>query len=337
MVRDMGGLGDIVRILGVAEALVRRGDDVTFCCDKTYVDACELCPSVANGSLKLIPWDIRSVRGSLGPLARTWGQLQHLPYVVGPFSMDTRVADMWCPALMHEVATGGRPSLSRTRCWAAAAGVDNMPPGSVRAEVPARFVPDAMAWRRSIGRHRPVVAISPASNASIRTWRNGVSSTGRTGAVGGLVAELRKRGIGTVAFSSDPLDVIADSISVHADVRVQAARIAQCDCFVGPDSGMLNLACALGVATVGLFGPTHARLVLECYDNVQVNLSGKWDPSITKTIGCERPCYGLVEGGYNTTKCRGRCAVLEGVAESRVADAIEGLVSRRTSLVRGRR
>ena len=37
-------------------------------------------------------------------------------------------------------------------------------------------------------------------------------------------------------------------------------RLAACDVFIGADSGLMHVAAALGVPTIGLFGPTHPAL-----------------------------------------------------------------------------
>ncbi|MEM7808601.1 MAG: glycosyltransferase family 9 protein, partial [Planctomycetota bacterium] len=42
----------------------------------------------------------------------------------------------------------------------------------------------------------------------------------------------------------------------------QAALLRRCDRFLGNDTGLMHMAAAMGVATVGLFGPTSRRIVL---------------------------------------------------------------------------
>lgn len=329
VIRDAGGLGDVIRIYPVIDALAAT-TSIAFCTDATYADACQLCPSIADGRVKLVLWSPQSHRSSLGPLARKWSDLT-MPYATGGFDLETPVVDLFCPALIHEVTTHGRPKLSRLECWAAAAGLPRLPEGCIKLVIPEDLEHPAAHWRGKLGK-KPVVALAPSSNASIRTWRNGPSASGRVGRIGGLIHQLRVRGFQTVIFSSEPSDVPGDHASVHPDIRVQAARLARCDLFIGPDTGMLHVACALGLPVVTMFGPTHARLVLDTYSNPIRVLNGRWGPDIWRRVGCDRPCYGLPSGGYNHTTCSGRCVVMEQITEEMVADEAEKLMKPLVSL-----
>lgn len=43
-------------------------------------------------------------------------------------------------------------------------------------------------------------------------------------------------------------------------IRAAMTRLAACNAFIGSDSGLMHIAAALGVPTIGLFGPTHPAL-----------------------------------------------------------------------------
>lgn len=51
----------------------------------------------------------------------------------------------------------------------------------------------------------------------------------------------------------------APSVTVDAPLRVTAALIARCACFVSNDSGLMHIAASQSVPTFGLFGPTDER------------------------------------------------------------------------------
>lgn len=44
------------------------------------------------------------------------------------------------------------------------------------------------------------------------------------------------------------------------DVLASAAALAQCECFIGNDSGLMHMAGAVGIRTLGLFGPSHPEV-----------------------------------------------------------------------------
>lgn len=321
VLRDSGGIGDVVRIGAVLDGLSTR-EPVTFYTDACYRALCSMIPCIASGACNARYLGGGERRSSLRPV-RTWGDLAGLAYVdQSAHAPGEAVIDLFCPALRHEVAQRGAPTRSRLECWADAAGVPTPGPGSVAVRIPCEAASEAAAWRRR--QKSPVVALAPASNASIRTWRNGLSAGRRTGMVGGLDRELRRRGINAVVFDTAGRGAPGESVS--DDLCLQSARLALCDAVVAPDSGMLHIAAALRVPTVALFGPTDPALVLAGYTGKLVVLRGEWTPAIRREIGCARPCYGLPSGGWRPGPCGGRCAVLEGIPELAVADAVERLV-----------
>jgi hypothetical protein len=327
VLRDRGGIGDVVRIFAVLDALAERGP-VTFCTDAVYARLCLLCPSVADGRVEVL---LRETVGRSPALpARTWGAIEDHPAgEEGRFPADHPVIDLFCPALRHEIATAGVPRMDRLECWAREARVWPLPPGSVRIRIPDEVQEQAEAWASSLP--RPLIAVSPESNASIRTWRNGLAGGRRVGMVGDLLVRMIRRRWMPVVFAGDHTGLPAQH-SIARDICLQAARLARCDLFIGPDSGMIHIAAALGVPTVGIFGPTLASKVMLPYVNRQINLTGVWGPSVRRTYGCERPCYGLPSGGFSRRCGGGRCHVMEQVREESVVDAAATILERRRSL-----
>jgi len=55
-------------------------------------------------------------------------------------------------------------------------------------------------------------------------------------------------------------DVERLQIECGHPMREAMTRLAACDVFVSSDSGLMHMAAALGVPTIGLFGPTHPAL-----------------------------------------------------------------------------
>lgn len=319
VLRDAGGIGDIVRIGALVDALAAQGP-VDFVAPPCYSDLYQMIPSIAGGAARWTPTAADfPVRNPMARPVTRWGELG-----VQGFPSEEWVIDLMCPALRHEMAMLGHPTKDRLSCWATAAGIK---PARVSLVVPDSYDREAAAWAASLP--RPAIAVSPHSNASIRTWRNTTASRGHTGAIGGLLQILRKMGYEPVVMGSR----LAGWATSEGDLRVQAARMRYCRAFVGPDSGMLHIACALGVPSVGIFGPTDATLVLAPYPGPWKAISGRFTSAVRSKARCSRPCYGMKY--LNRKTCGGNCMALERVTEEEVAAAVHSLArptQRRLSL-----
>lgn len=323
VIRDAGGIGDLVRCFAVIDALA-RDRRVVWYVPADQMRLCSMCPSVAAGGAEIRPV-IPCARSPMGPYPTTWGETSGIAWADPRYHPSgTPVVDLMCPALLHEAECNGAPTRDRLECWARAAGVWPIPRGSVRLDLPSIDDP----WDPGAN----AIAISPASHASIRTWRNAPTRLGRTGRVGSLVDLLRRRGYTVVIFSHEAVDVPADVYSIESDIRLQAARLRRCRAFIGPDSGILHVACALGLPAVGVFGPTLGSLVVAPYTNPLRVIQGRWTPSIRRRIGCHGPCHGFPSAGYRHDRCRGSCEPLNTITEVEIVEAVESLITRRRSL-----
>ena len=168
----------------------------------------------------------------------------------------------------------------RTR---ARAGLRPVPPMTHRvAEIAAVLglnpppAPRLWALPRHLARARelippggPVLAIGPAANWRGKTWRaeRFVELVARLSAPGAPFAGARiaafaaptEAAIAAAALAGLPPD---RRIAVTAETDLLAVYAALCRCagFVGNDSGLMHIAAAAGIPTLGLFGPSHAEL-----------------------------------------------------------------------------
>jgi len=99
-----------------------------------------------------------------------------------------------------------------------------------------------------------------------------------------LANRLRQNGIFPITFHHKKTLPGIVGISGLALDEVAYVIDKGIDIFIGPDSGLLHVAAALGKPTVWLFGPTSSNLTLEFYDNAI---------GIQKLLPdtCYRPCY----------------------------------------------
>lgn len=107
--------------------------------------------------------------------------------------------------------------------------------------------------------HQAIFCIHPGSGASIKNW----SSTGWAKVADNLIEELGAEAVVTGSSSEMPLvqDVIgqmghpAHNLAGKTGIGQLGALYARSSLVIGPDSGPLHLAAAVGTPTVTLFGP----------------------------------------------------------------------------------
>lgn len=147
-----------------------------------------------------------------------------------------------------------------------------------------RSAAEAILARRGFGREPFLVALHPGASKEARAWH--------AERFGALAQRLRQRTgcrfvlIGA-AGEQETLRRVRAGLPV-ADIvgpddapglLVAAALIARCRLFVGNDSGPMHLAAALGVPTIGLFGPGRPA-----------NTAPRGRPGTVLAIGRGYPC-----------------------------------------------
>lgn len=122
------------------------------------------------------------------------------------------------------------------------------------------------AARRIIPPGGPVLALAPTANWRGKEWpgRNFVALAERLTHSGAPLAGARVAIFGAAAERDAALPVIeafpADrriDLVGRTDILSAAACLARCSFFIGNDSGLMHLAAAAGVPTLGLFGPSR--------------------------------------------------------------------------------
>jgi len=119
----------------------------------------------------------------------------------------------------------------------------------------------------------PVLAIGPTANWRAKTWRperfaalcqrvtatDGLLPGGRIALFG--APEERPEAIGLI--ESIPAERCIDLVG-KADLLDIHAALKRCAFYVGNDSGLMHIAAAAGVPTLGLFGPSREELYGPC-------------------------------------------------------------------------
>ncbi len=124
------------------------------------------------------------------------------------------------------------------------------------------------AAERLVPAGAPVLAIGPAANWTGKQWPADRFAevarrlTGSGGALAGarvaVLASGLERDQAQPVIDALPAERVLDLVGV-VDLLTAAACLRRCRVFLGNDSGLMHLAAAAGIPTLGLFGPSHTR------------------------------------------------------------------------------
>ena len=123
--------------------------------------------------------------------------------------------------------------------------------------------------RKLIPAETPILALGPTANWRAKTWRpeNFAALIERLTATDGILPGARVAVFGRDDERPMALRLIGDipqerciDLVGKLDLLTAYACLARCGFYVGNDSGLMHLAAASGVPTLGLFGPTQESL-----------------------------------------------------------------------------
>jgi len=271
VVREAGGIGDIVRIVPVLRGLREKHPDA-----KLWVFA----PSAYRPLLRGWCDEFRPTpRGGRRPRDADLDEKRWRYLDVG-VKFDVSIS-LYCPAFRHEHNQRGNVWLDRIDLFCRAAKVEpssklprvNLHPRDVAA------ASEYIATHRLDDRER-LVAIQPFSTDPARnwpkeSWRRLAEALER---VGHRVIVLdgacgRTNGFRQHRVLGKPLGFVA-------------ALLGQCDLLVGPDSGLGHLAAAVGAPTVGVFASQSGPVMYRHYPT-HTWIYPPWDGQ----KHCAWPCF----------------------------------------------
>jgi heptosyltransferase-3 len=125
----------------------------------------------------------------------------------------------------------------------------------------------------------PILAVGPTANWRAKTWRPEYFADliDRLTGPNGILPDARvaifgrddERPMALRLIDSIPPERCIDLVG-QLDLLTASACLARCDFYVGNDSGLMHLAAASGVPTLGLFGPTQEALYAPWGDHTGV-------------------------------------------------------------------
>ena len=286
LAREAGGLGDVLRATVPGCAWRRSGYAVDFYVLDGYAGVARMATGI-DRVYAVTAAERR--RRSDPPDARRHRYFRR----GGPYAF---IADLYCPAFRHEVATGGSPCRDRIECFCDAAQVDH-PDKTPEIRVGPAERGWAAGWLAANGirlGERPLVALQPYSTSR---WRDWPADRWRE-----LGRELLRLGARVVSIHSHRggMRDMPGAIATRLEWEHLAGLVASADVVVGPDSGLFHLAAAVGTPAVGLFGPTGGRLISKHYPLADALRAADWSG-----MRCSPPCHVSPRRGF-ARFCRGR-------------------------------
>jgi len=279
VVRFYGGLGDLVDMQPCLVKLAAKYSELFLFVPERYHF---LFSSVEN----IVCFD-HNCKNEFGSNLKTFKSIY--PDI---YSECGTIYDAFCPAARYEMQTSHRPKLSRAEVFAKFFDVDFQPTSIDFSSLSSIELPS------------PVVGFNLFSMNRSKDWE--------LQKVREVCSRLYDRGVNVITLDRDV--GISEACSyVDMNLSELCGIISKLDCMVTTDTGPLHVACAAGVKTVALFGPTNGNLIKKHYDNVeliQVNRDDK----------CFRPCYFNTFNGYRCQNCIGDC--MEDISVDSVFNAV---------------
>jgi hypothetical protein len=326
IVREAGGLGDLVRIFSVCQGL------------KLKYPGCELhfygldhyralfrrggpCPHVAE--YFALPFTVTFRRPRLAPLdSCKW------PYLDRGVDYDLEY-DMFCPAYCWgEVDTDGDVVEDRGRIWCRAADVGFTYPVWHVAD---RDLERAATWLARKGLNPDRLIVMQPFGTSI--WRNWPKERWREFSRAMMDAGYQVLVLDVCLRGHDLPGVIEWRLPfAQLGAIIKLARLV-----VSGDSGLFHVAGAIGTQTLGLFGLTSGRLMCAGYpDGVTHFIQGENLDAVEALrveepmhwAGCQPPCYARKRRGWNAQCQTQGCLLLNAVAVSSVVGQVREILAR---------
>jgi ADP-heptose:LPS heptosyltransferase len=166
------------------------------------------------------------------------------------------------PTRQRFVAPKAQAPIHRVELLAATLGLERCPPSPRIWTGPS----DRAAAAAMIPSGSPVLALAPAANWRGKQWRaeRFVELAARLTGKAGILPDARiavfaaeaERAAVTPVLDAIPANRLIDTVGRIGLTEV-AACLERCALFVGNDSGLMHLAAASGIPTLGLFGPSR--------------------------------------------------------------------------------
>jgi len=273
--RYRGGFGDLITALPGIENIAMQWKEVHIAVPKEFLF---LYAHIENAKL----FDYHELFGiSIGP------ERKHTTRYLEVRERYRLSLDMFCPAGVHENYTKQQPTFNRIECFSWLLDEPSRAPvipeanfggkeSVVDLEVPSmKFTLREWTQKKLRGEYKALVGVQIQSENVSKDWAIGNYRK--------LCNVLLRNDILPVVFH--PNMIIGEFPHfVKQPIKTVTAALSWMDLVIGPDSGLLHTAAALGKPTIWLFGPTAGSLTIKYYKDAKV-------VECYTGLKCRFPCY----------------------------------------------
>lgn len=318
LVREAGGLGDIIMTLGAARALKNRYPSASL----EYLTLPEYAPLLAaEREIDIVHTVARDKRREPNADVNAQGYITKLG-----LSRDDKIIDFYCPAYAHELKTTGNVTKSRLEIFSNAAGVPTTRAKLNVSDNLTRNLRQQSLHSKNSRSHikEHLIGIAPYStnlNRSItdsQKIKNIVAQLNESNSEVVFFNSWREGRPGRIEVSARELGAIDASCCSYPNLF---AWVNACDAVLTCDTGIMHIAGALGIPSVGIFGATSGEVISRPY-RFQTWLSGS-----AKHAKCTAPCYLMESRGFCSNTCGQKgCERIADVSENQILEAINNIL-----------
>ena len=315
LLREAGGVGDVVCAMGCATAIKRARPDahVSFYSLGCYAELVGLCPDVDR--FVGVSFQTRRNRDAEPNPAR-YRYLRDGSY-------DATV-DLYCPGWQHEWGTQGDVKKGRAQIFCETAAAETgltLRPTPPRVALTDYDRGRADGWLAAKGTdlRKTIVGLQPQANLESRKW-----PTDRwheyVDAMRAVAPGVQFVCFGTHGATRRLARELEAAPAIYLPYRLAAALLARCAAIVGVDSGFYHLAAATHTPAVGLFGVTGGASTSAVYSRA-VWLEAGDDERERAGCACVRHCYNMPSAGKQERCDKGPCPAMAEIPVARVVAA----------------
>lgn len=326
VIREAGGLGDLVRVVAVAQGLRKKYPEARIhFYGARYLQ--ELIAPRATHAFDLYIPCPQGIRDREVPLDEI--RFPHLNR--GIIYQESHCC--WCWAYKHEPSTGGLVCQDRIELWCQKASVEPSRPY-------LKLLPGDISWRDKYQKKyagQKLLGIQVGATCRSREWPyeywNRFINLAAEAGWRVLLFDVCYRWLKEIA----PETHVNLELSINRPWPETLGKLAACNLIITPDSGFFHLAGCLALRTLGLFGCTSGVVISRpwnwekpTHDYLEIPAEKiDYDTLPTEPRPCQPKCYMRWERGWDSKRYREKnnyCALMSALTPDMVVRRAEKIL-----------